>query len=95
MPDKVFIDTNTVIYSLGQAAAPLFVDFSPISTQMLSQTAKIASKRLELTLSVICKKITSLGAICRVESLSLFPINTAHDIRDRFSQPLEPLFKVR
>jgi hypothetical protein len=34
MPGKIFIDTNIVIYALGQAstkahlAAPLFVDFS-------------------------------------------------------------------
>ena len=40
MPGKIFIDTNIIIYSLGQAstkahlAAPLFVGLPSISTQM-------------------------------------------------------------
>jgi predicted nucleic acid-binding protein len=48
MPGKIFIDTNIIIYSLGQAstkahlAAPLFVDSPSISTQVLSETANVA-----------------------------------------------------
>lgn len=47
MPGKIFIDTNVVIYALGQAstkahlAAPLFVAYPSISTQVLSETANV------------------------------------------------------
>lgn len=51
MPDKVFIDSNVVVYAIGQAstkahqAAPLFVGKPTISTQVLSETANVASRR--------------------------------------------------
>ena len=91
MPGKTFIDTNIVIYALGQSstkahrAAPLFVGSPSISTQVLSETANIASKRLALSVSDIRKLITSLEVICRVEIISLFTIHTALDIRERYS----------
>lgn len=87
MPGKIFIDTNVVIHSLGQAstkvhlAAPLFVGFPTISTQVLSETANVASKRLGLTVSEIRKLITSLEAMCRVEIISLVAIHKA--LRER------------
>lgn len=52
MPDKVFIDTNIVVYSLGEnslkahQAAPLFVGLPTISTQVVSEIANVAAKRL-------------------------------------------------
>ena len=91
MPGKIFIDTNVVVYSLGQAstkvhlAAPLFVGLPTISTQVLSETANVASKRLGLTVSEIRKLITSLEAMCRVEIISLVTIHKALDIRERYS----------
>ncbi len=91
MPDKIFIDTNIVIYALGQAstkahlAAPLFVGSPSISTQVLSETANVASKRLALSASEIRKLITSLEAMCRVEIISLVTIHIALDIRERYS----------
>lgn len=75
MPNKIFIDTNIVIYALGQAstkahlAAPLFVGSPSISTQVLSETANVASKRLALSVSEIHKLITSLEVMCRVQFL--------------------------
>jgi|GEM_PF-5318645 len=42
MPDKIFVDSNVVIYAISQAthkahlAAPLFVGLPTISTQVLS-----------------------------------------------------------
>lgn len=90
MPGKVFIDTNIVIYALGQAstkahvAAPLFVGLPSISTQVLSETANVASKRLSLSASAIRKLITSLEAMCQVEIISLITIHTALDIRERY-----------
>ncbi len=77
MPGKIFIDTNIVIYALGQAstkahlAAPLFVGTSSISTQVLSETANVASKRLALPVLEIRKLITSLESMCRVEVKNL------------------------
>lgn len=91
MPSKIFIDTNVIVYSLGQAstkvhlAAPLFVGLPTISTQVLSETANVASKRLGLTVSDIRKLITSLEAMCRVEIVSLVTIHKALDIRERYS----------
>lgn len=90
MPGKSFIDTNIVIYALGPAstkaplAAPLFVGTPYISTQVLSETASVASKRLALSVSEIRKLITSLEAMCRVEIISLTTIHTALDIRERY-----------
>ena len=91
MPGKVFIDTNIVIYALGQAfskahlAAPLFVGSPSIFTQVLSETANVASKRLFLSISETRKLITSLEDMCRVEIISLVTIHTALDIRERYS----------
>lgn len=90
MPGKSFIDTNIVIYALGPAstkaplAAPLFVGTPYISTQVLSETANVASKRLALSVSEIRKLIISLEAMCRVEIISLTTIHTALDIRERY-----------
>lgn len=52
MPAKAFIDTNVVIYALGQnsaktvLAAPLFVNHPIISTQVLSETANVSLKKI-------------------------------------------------
>ena len=91
MPGKVFIDTNIVIYALGQTstkthlAAPLFVGSPTISTQVLSETANVASKRLGLPPSEIRKLITSLETMCLVTTISITTIHTALDIRERYN----------
>lgn len=91
MPGKVFIDTNIVIYALGQTstkthlAAPLFVGSPTISTQVLSETANVASKRLGLPPSEIRKLITSLETMCLVTTISMTTIHTALDIRERYN----------
>lgn len=90
MPGKSFIDTNIVIYALGPVstkaafAAPLFVGNPSISTQVLSETANVASKRLALAVPEIRKLITFLEAMCRVEIISSITIHTALDIRGRY-----------
>ena len=92
MPGNIFIDTNIVIYSLGQEstkshiAAPLFVGSSPfIYTQVLSETANVASKRLALSVTEIRKLLTTLAAMCQVEIISMDTIHKALDIRERYS----------
>jgi predicted nucleic acid-binding protein len=91
MLGKIFIDTNIIIYALGQCstkanlAAPLFTDTPYISTQVLSETANVASKRLALPLPEIRKLILTLETMCRVEIISLNTIYTALEIRERYS----------
>jgi predicted nucleic acid-binding protein len=91
MPGKIFIDTNVVIYALGHAstkahlAAPLFVGYPSISTQVLSETANVASRRLGLSVLEIRKLINSLEVMCRIEIISLTTIHKALDIQERYS----------
>jgi len=91
IPGKIFVDTNIVIYSLGKEstkahlAAPLFVGSPSISTQVLSETANVASKRLSLSMPEIRKLIISLESMCRVEIISLLTIHVALDICERYS----------
>lgn len=90
MPGKCFIDTNVVLYSLGKesskahVAAPLFVGLPSISTQVLSETANVASKRLGLSVADVRKLIISLEAMCRVELISLATIHKALAVRERY-----------
>jgi len=91
MLGKIFIDTNIIIYALGQfstkanLAAPLFTDTPYISTQVLSETANVASKRLALPLPEIRKLILTLETMCRVEIISLNTIHTALEVRERYN----------
>jgi len=90
MPGKIFIDTNIIIYSLGQTstkaqiAAPLFVGSPSISTQVLSETANVAYKRLALSLFEIRQLINSLAAMCKVEIISFPIIELAINIQEKF-----------
>lgn len=90
MPDKIFIDTNITIYSLcknsskAHLAAPLFLNSPTVFTQVLSETANIASKRLGLSIADIRRLILWLEATCQIELISLPTINTALDIRERY-----------
>ncbi len=90
MPDKIFIDTNVVIYSLGQAspkahlAAPLFVGQPTISTQVISETTNVASRRLGLSVADVRKLVVSLEAMCRVALITLPTIHIALNIRERY-----------
>ena len=81
MPGKVFIDSNVVIYSVGQAstkaqiAAPLFVGTPSISTQVISETANVASRRLGLSVSEVRRLVVWLEAMCTVEIITLETIH--------------------
>jgi len=90
MPDKVFIDTNIVIYSLGESstkahlAAPLFLDRPCISTQVLSEVANVTTKRLALDISEIRQLIKTLHEICHVELITMATIEAALNIQERY-----------
>ena len=66
MPGKVFIDSNVVIYSLGQnstkahIAAPLFVGSPTISTQVVSEVINVGTKRLGMPLGDIRTLVSAL-----------------------------------
>lgn len=90
MPDKAFIDTNIVIYALGSnsakatLAAPLFSHHPTISTQVLSETANVALKKLALPLLEVGKLLSMLEATCRVEIVTPATIQHALDISGRY-----------
>ena len=90
MPAKAFIDTNIVIYALGQSsaktvlAAPLFVHHPTISTQVLSETANVSLKKLALPLSETRKLLAMLEATCRVEIITPATMQRALDIAGRY-----------
>lgn len=90
MSAKVFIDTNIVIYSLGQnstkatQAAPLFAQHPTISTQVLSETANVALKKLAMPLSETSKLLEMLEATCKVEIVTPATMQRALDIAGRY-----------
>ena len=90
MPVKAFIDTNIVIYSLGPnsakaaLAAPLFANRPIISTQVLSETANVALKKLALSLTETGKLLAMLEATCRVELVTPVTLLRTLDIAGRY-----------
>ncbi len=90
MPAKAFIDTNVVIYALGPnsakaaLAAPLFMHHPTISTQVLSETANVALKKLALPLSETGKLLAMLETTCRVEIVTPATLQRALDIAGRY-----------
>lgn len=90
MPAKAFIDTNIVIYALGPQspkaalAAPLFASNPTISTQVLSETANVALKRLALPFAETRKLLSTLQSLCRVEIIVPSTLNRSFDIAERY-----------
>lgn len=90
MPAKAFIDTNIVIYALGPQspkaalAAPLFAGNPTISTQVLSETANVALKRLALPFAETRKLLSTLQSLCRVEIIVPSTLNRSFDIAERY-----------
>jgi predicted nucleic acid-binding protein len=90
MPAKAFIDTNIVIYALGQSsaktvlAAPLFAEHPTISTQVLSETANVALKKLSLPLLETRKLLATLESLCSVEIIVPATMHHAIEIAGRY-----------
>lgn len=91
MSVKAFIDTNVVIYSLGEKsiktaiAATLLSENPVISTQVLSETANIAIKKLSLSLEKTGDLLTMLKKLCRVEIIRLDTLDLALDVIHKYS----------
>lgn len=89
MSGKVFIDSNIVIYAIGQAsskahlAAPLFVGLPTISTQVISETVNVVTRRLGMAVSDIRRLVAWLESTCAVEIITLASIHLAQDVRER------------
>ncbi len=90
MPVKAFIDTNVVIYALGPAstktplAAPLFLGTPSISTQVLSEAANVAAKKLAMPTGEIRKLLLTLESLCRVEVIVSATLHLALEIVERY-----------
>lgn len=90
MPVKIFIDTNIVIYALGphsaktDRAASLFVPQPTISTQVLSETANVALKKLAMSLPDVRKLLITLESLCRVETITSACLHRALHIVERY-----------
>jgi predicted nucleic acid-binding protein len=90
MPVKVFIDTNIVIYALGpysektDRAASLFVPQPTISTQVLSETANVALKKLAMPMPDARKLLIALESLCRVETITSACLHRAFNIVERY-----------
>jgi predicted nucleic acid-binding protein len=90
MPAKVFIDTNIVIYALGphsektERASLLFIERPTISTQVLSETANVALKKLAMPMPEARKLIITLESLCRVEIITSACLQRAFDITERY-----------
>ncbi|GAB5604614.1 PIN domain-containing protein [Sideroxyarcus sp. TK5] len=90
MSAKAFIDTNVVIYSLGASsdkaaqAAPLFARHPIISTQVLSETANVALKKLAMPLSETSKLLAMLESTCKIEIVTPATMQRALDIAGRY-----------
>ncbi|MDD4964211.1 MAG: PIN domain-containing protein [Gallionella sp.] len=87
---KAFIDTNVVIYALGKSsektelAAALFANKPVISTQVLSETANVALKKLALPLLATKTLLATLGSLCQVEVITPETLNFALEIAERY-----------
>ncbi len=90
MPAKIFIDTNIVIYALGsqsektERAATLFVDQPTISTQVLSEAANVALKKLAMPITDVRKLLIALESLCNVETITSTCVNLALDIAEKY-----------
>jgi len=90
MKDSAFIDTNVIIYALGPAsqkahvAAKLFSNEPVISTQVLSETINVLSKRFKMEIIDIRQLVLSLQSMCHVELISENTIQSALGIKERY-----------
>jgi predicted nucleic acid-binding protein len=91
MPAKVFIDSNIIIHALGQTssnagqAAKLLADSPIISTQVLSETINVLSRKpFLLPIAEIRRLILTLEDKCHIEIISAKTVSGALDIAERY-----------
>lgn len=90
MPGKFFIDTNIVIYALGKQtektaiAKRLFSTEPIISTQVLSEAANVALRKLALPIIEATALVETLKELCHIELITTASIDRAFQIADRY-----------
>ena len=90
MPGE-FVDTNVVIYSLGQnevkqdKAIAILADKPVMSVQVLSETANIMRRKLGFDNSAISAVLNRLDQICiSLQPLTLETLHAGLDIANRY-----------
>ncbi len=90
MPGKFFLDSNVVIYALGddldkKSVAQDLLDKSPIlSTQVLTEVSQVCLKKLKLEPDLVVQWIGLLNSRTQVVSISVEMIQEAIKIAQKY-----------
>jgi len=90
MKDKIFIDSNVIIYSYGKEEKKKNISISLlksvpyISVQVLNEISNILLKKFQLSIEDIKASIDFLVKICRIKSVLPQTIKRALDLADRY-----------
>lgn len=92
MKDKVFIDTNILIYLYSedeiekqQIAESLLDNFSPvISIQVLNEISNVMMKKMKLDHRTISRVIDELSTYCIVKGITVRTIQSAIKIAEKY-----------
>lgn len=77
MSDKVFLDTNILLYLLSAdpikagKAEDVIASGSTISVQVLNEFASVASRKLQMPFEEIQEILTQIRTICAVEPITI------------------------
>lgn len=77
MSDKVFLDTNILLYLLSAdpikagKAEDIVASGSTISVQVLNEFASVASRKLQMPFEEIQEILSQIRAICAVEPITV------------------------
>lgn len=90
MRDKVFIDSNVIIYLFSndnekkEVAKNVIKEHAVISIQVLNEVSNVLYKKIGMDTPTIKNTVEKLASICRVKNISLKTINSALDIVHRY-----------
>jgi predicted nucleic acid-binding protein len=90
MKDKIFLDSNILIYAIGKdkykknISIGLIKKRPLISTQVLNEISNIMTKKLTLPYQDIHKIIDSIIQKCEIKTIDIFTIKMALDISEKY-----------
>lgn len=88
--DRFFVDSNVILYSLGNdlakklVATTLLAGNSVVSTQVLMETANVARRKLGYSVGQIRAVLKSLTSVCEVSLVTEAMIERSLDIAERY-----------
>lgn len=91
MKDKIFLDTNILIYATDKdkhkkgIALKLIKKNPVISTQVINELSNVMSKKLKMNVQDIIKVIDFLNKKCEIKTISISTIKSALTIVDRYN----------